>query len=177
MRNVVLRRGILLGLVLPIAFAVGGIGAGPAGAHAALVGSDPADGTSSATAPTSITFTFNENIAQPAYIAVKAPDGSTIDVGTVRAVDNQATATIEDVGQRGRYSASYRVVSADGHPVVGTVTYDVTTGRSVTQVDAPAEETFLHRHTSHLIWGVLAAVVAIALLLAPLRRRHDTDAA
>jgi len=176
-RNVVLRRGILLGLVLPIAFAVGGIGAGPAGAHAALVGSDPADGTSSATAPTSITFTFNENIAQPAYIAVKAPDGTQVKVSKVRAVDDAVTATVADVGQRGTYSASYRVVSSDGHPVTGTITYDVTTGRTVTQVEAPVEETFLHRHSSHLIWGVVAGVVAIGLLLAPLRRRHDTDAA
>jgi methionine-rich copper-binding protein CopC len=176
-RNVVLLRGFLLALVLPVILAVAGPGVGPASAHAALVSSDPADGASLDAAPTAITFTFNENIAQPAYIAVKAPDGSAIDVGAVRAIDNQVTATIEDVDQRGRYSASYRVVSADGHPVVGTVTYDVTTGRSVTQVDAPAEETFLHRHTSHLVWGVLAAVVAIALLLAPLRRRHDSDAA
>jgi methionine-rich copper-binding protein CopC len=163
-RNLVLRRGILLGLVVPIALAMGGIGAGPASAHAALVGSDPADGTSSATAPTTITFTFNENIAQPAYIAVQAPDGTQVEVTGVRAVD-------------GTYSASYRVVSSDGHPVTGTITYTVTTGRSVTQVEAPVEETFLHRHSSHLIWGVLAAVVAIALLLAPLRRRHDADAA
>jgi methionine-rich copper-binding protein CopC len=176
-RNLVLRRGILLGLVVPIALAMGGIGAGPASAHAALVGSDPADGTSSATAPTTITFTFNENIAQPAYIAVQAPDGTQVEVTDVRAVDEAVTATVADVDQRGTYSASYRVVSSDGHPVTGTITYAVTTGRSVTQVEAPAEETFLHRHSSHLIWGVLAAVVAIALLLAPLRRRHDADAA
>lgn len=177
MRNLVPRRWILLGLAVPIAVAMGLLGAGPASAHAALVGSDPGNGASLAAAPTTMTFTFNENIAQPAYIAIKAPDGTQVEVSDVRAVDEAVTATIADVDQRGTYSASYRVVSSDGHPVTGTITYDVTTGRAVTQVDAPVEETFLHRHSSHLIWGVLAAVVAIALLLAPLRRRHDTDAA
>ncbi|MET0467507.1 MAG: copper resistance CopC family protein [Aeromicrobium sp.] len=172
MRSLVLLRGILLGLVLLVSVA------GPASAHAALVGSDPEDGSSLDAAPTTITLTFNENIAQPAYVAVAAPDGTQVEVTDIRAVDDTVTATVQDVDQRGRYSASYRVVSADGHPVTGTLRYDVTTGRSVTQVDAPAQdEGFLHRHSSHLFWGILAAVVAIALLLAPLRRRHDADSA
>jgi methionine-rich copper-binding protein CopC len=170
-------RGILAGLVLSLVLVTSGLGSGPASAHAALVGSDPEDGTSLTAAPTTVTFTFNENVAQPAYVAVAAPDGTQAEVTDIRAVDDTVTATVEDVDQRGRYSASYRVVSADGHPVTGTVTYDVTTGRSVTQVDAPAEDGFLHRHSSHVIWGVLAAVVAIGLLLAPLRRRHDADSA
>lgn len=175
MRNVVLLRGILAGLVVSLALVAGGTS--PASAHAALVGSDPADGSTLTTAPATITFTFNENVAQPAYVAVAAPDGTQAAVSDIRAVDQTVTATVEDVDQRGTYSASYRVVSADGHPVTGTVTYEVTSGRSVTQVDAPADESFLHRHSSHFFWGILAAVVAIALLLAPLRRRHDPDSA
>jgi methionine-rich copper-binding protein CopC len=148
-RNHVVLRVVLLGLAAIL------LGAGPVSAHAALAGTDPEDGTSLATAPTSITFTFNENIGTPAYVAV--------------------TASVADVDQRGTYSASYRVVSADGHPVTGTIRYDVTTGRTVTQVEAPDDDTFLHRHSAHFFWGILAAVVAIALLLAPLRRRHDAD--
>lgn len=171
MRNVVLLRGILLGLVLLVSVS------GPASAHAALVGSDPADGSTLSAAPPSITFTFNENVAEPAYVAIAAPDGSQVAISDIDAVDDTVTATVADVDQRGTYSASYRVVSADGHPVTGTLTYDVTVGRSVTQVEAPTNDGFLHRHSSHLFWGILAAAVAIALLLAPLRRRHDADAA
>jgi methionine-rich copper-binding protein CopC len=170
-RNVVVLRGALLGLALLVSVS------GPASAHAALVGSDPADGSSLAAAPTTISFAFNENVAKPAYVAVAAPDGSQVAVTDIRAIDKSVTATVDDVDQRGTYSASYRVVSADGHPVTGTVTYDVTTGRTVTQVEGPKDDGFLHRHSSHLFWGILAAIVAIALLLAPLRRRHDADAA
>jgi methionine-rich copper-binding protein CopC len=153
------------------------LGSGPASAHAALVGSDPEDGSTLATAPTSITLRFNENIAQRASVAVVAPDGTQLDVSDVVALDRNVTATVAVADQKGRYSASFRVVSADGHPVTGTVTYDVTSGRTVSQVEAPTNETFLHRHRSHVIWGVLAAVIAIALLLAPLRRRDDADSA
>lgn len=171
MRNVVLLRAALLGLVLLIVWS------GPASAHAALVGSDPEDGSTHTAAPTAVTFTFNENVAQPAYVAIAAPDGTQVDVSGIRAVDDTVTATVADVDQRGTYSASFRVVSADGHPVTGTLTYVVTSGRTVEQVTAPEDKTFLHRHSSHFFWGILAAVVAIALLLAPLRRRHDADAA
>lgn len=171
MRNVVILRGILLGLVVLV------LGAGPASAHAALVGTDPEDGSSLSAAPTSIAFTFNENISSRAEVAVAAPDGTQLKVTAIKGVDNVVTATLADVGQRGTYSASYRVVSADGHPVAGTITYDVTTGRTVDQVAPPERKTFLHRHSSHFFWGILAAVVAIVLLLAPLRRRHDADSA
>lgn len=153
------------------------LGAGPASAHAALVSSDPEDGSSMAAAPRIISLTFNENVATPAYVAVTAPDGSTVSVKGVEAVDRTVTADVADVGQRGRYSASYRVVSSDGHPISGTFTYEVRQGRIVAQVDGPKSQSFLHRHKSHFIWGTLAAAAAIVLLLSPLRRRNDPESA
>ena len=169
MRNNLLLRGIVLVTAAVV------LGAGPASAHAALVGTDPEDGSTLAAAPSTVTFTFNENVSRRAQVAVAAPDGTQVDVGRIRAVDNTVTATVPDVDQRGTYSASYRVISADGHPVTGTVMYKVTAGQTVKQVDAPAQEGFVHRHRSHFVWGILAAVVAIVLLLAPLRRREEAD--
>jgi methionine-rich copper-binding protein CopC len=166
--NVVLRVALLS---LALLF----VGSGPASAHASLVGSDPEDGATLEAAPSAVTFTFSENIGNPAYVAVTAPNGSKVDVSDVRAVDKEVTATIADVGQKGRYTVSYRVVSADGHPVEGTIHFSATTGRTVTQVDPPEEKTFIHRHSAHLFWGILAAALAIALLLAPLRRRDDKN--
>jgi methionine-rich copper-binding protein CopC len=168
--NLTRRAGLLVVLVL----GVGVLGTGPASAHAALVGSDPKDGSSQASAPQRITFTFNENIGH-AQVAGQAPDGSALRVSAVKTLDHTVSATIADPGQRGKYSLSYRVVSADGHPVSGTVSFTTTAGRAVTQVDQADSETFLHRHSSHLFWGILAAAVAVALLLAPLRRRDDAD--
>lgn len=169
MPSLLLKRGLLAGLVLLV------LGAGPVSAHAALTGSDPADGASLAAEPSQVTLDFNENIGSSAKVAVTAPDGTAIDVTKVRAVDRQVTAAVASVGQRGTYTLSFRVVSTDGHPVSDTIKYDVTTGKAVKQVATGDEPDFLHRHRSHLIWGVLAAIVAIALLLLPLRKRHDTD--
>jgi methionine-rich copper-binding protein CopC len=167
-RNVVLRGSLLALLCLAL-------GAGPASAHASLVGSDPEDGASVATSPASITLTFNENIGNPAYVVVRAPDGTTLKVSDVSAVDTEVKASIESVDQKGRYTATFRVVSADGHPVEGTIHWTATTGRAVKQVDPPKENGFVHRHRAHLFWGILAAAVAIALLLAPLRGRDDQN--
>lgn len=168
MHNVVVKVSLLALLCLVL-------GAGPAAAHASLVGSDPEDGASLATLPSSVTLTFNETIGNPAYVAVIAPDGSKVDVANVSAVDATVTAAIAPADQKGRYSVSYRVVSADGHPVEGTLTWTTTTGRTVKQVEPPEEKGFVHRHRSHFFWGILAAAVAIALLLAPLRGRDDKN--
>ena len=107
MRNVVLRVALL-------SFALLFVGSGPASAHASLVGSDPKDGAALRAAPTAITFTFNENIGNPAYISVTAPDGSKVKVSGVRAVDNTITGAVASADQKGRYTVAYRVVSADG---------------------------------------------------------------
>lgn len=167
MPDVVLRAALLSLLLLVL-------GSAPASAHAALVSTNPEDGSSLGTAPSTITLTFNENIRTPAYVAVTAPDGTQVRTPRVTAVDATVTADVSDVDKRGRYSASYRVVSADGHPVEGTVHYTVTTGRTVKQVETPAQSSFVHRHGGHILWGTLAAVVALGLLLVPLRRRHDS---
>lgn len=127
------------------------------------------------TAPASIALDFNENIGGSPQVALAAPDGTQVLVTNIQAIDRQVTADVADVGQRGTYALSYRVVSADGHPVTATVKYEVTTGTVVKQVEAPKSEGFIHRHRSHLFWGILAAAVAIGLLLAPLRKRHDPD--
>ncbi|MGJ9423427.1 copper resistance CopC family protein [Aeromicrobium sp. CF3.5] len=161
----------VLGLLVSV------LGASPASAHAALVGTDPEDGASLQALPDSITFTFNENVGN-VNVAVQAPDGSPLELSDVAGVDNMATATLADPGQRGEYTASYRVVSADGHPISGTVKFMVLTGEAVDQVDIePVAQGFFDRHTDHIIWGSLAGLAAIALIVWPLRRRDDAHSA
>ncbi len=168
-------RKFLVVAVLGLLAAV--LGASPASAHAALVGTDPEDGASLQSLPESITFTFNENVGN-VNIAVQSPDGTEVDLSDVRGVDNTASATLTDPDQRGEYTASYRVVSADGHPISGTVTFTVTTGQTVDQVDVePVAQGFFDRHTGHIIWGSLAGLAAIALIVWPLRRRDDAHSA
>lgn len=149
------------------------VGPAPANAHAALVGTDPSDGARVVAAPTNVTLEFSENVATPAYVVITAPDGSRVKTGKVKVLNRSATATVASVDMKGTYSMSYRVVSSDSHPVEGSTTFAVTTGRAVTQVPPAREGSFAHRHTGHLFWGLLGAVAAIGLLLWPLRGTHD----
>ncbi len=166
-------RSLLVAAVLGLLTLV--LGVAPASAHAGLSGSDPEDGASLQAAPSTLTFTFTENIGT-AFVAVTAPDGSTVQTSEPKAVDRSVTADLTDPGQRGTYSASYRVVSADGHPVSGTITFTVLAGEKVEQVVAESSsqpEGFFDRHLGHVLWGVAAAVVAVVLIVLPLRRRDD----
>lgn len=163
-----------LALAVSAVFAGLLLGSAPAYAHAALVSTDPGDGARMATAPRKVTLTFNENVATPAFVVVTAPDGTRVKTGKVSILDHTVSATVSATDMKGTYTLSYRVVSADSHPVEGTAKFEVTTGRTVEQ-KAPVEESFTHRHRNHLIWGLGGAAIAVGLLLWPLRGRHDTE--
>ncbi|MGA5303938.1 copper resistance CopC/CopD family protein [Nucisporomicrobium flavum] len=121
------RRGMaaLAGLVFGLLCVVLGP-AGPASAHAALVASDPGSNTIVPDAPNKITLTFSESVQLiSGKIQVLAPDGSRADQGEPQAAGSTVTIPLRSGGGRGTYLVSYRVVSADSHPVAGTLTYSV----------------------------------------------------
>lgn len=150
------------------------LGCAPAFAHAALVSTDPGDGSTVASLPAEATATFSENIGTPAYLIVTAPDGTDATAGTAKALDHTVSVPLKDLGIRGAYTLSYRVVSADGHPIKGSQTFTVEEGRTVKAGTAPkTQESFVHKHRDHLAWGIGIAAIAIALLLWPSRRQHD----
>lgn len=156
--------GILVSLLL---------GWTPAFAHAALVSTDPGDESTVAALPEQATATFSENIGTPAYLIVTAPDGKNVTSGDATALDRTVSVPLKDSDIRGTYTLTYRVVSADGHPIKGSQTFTVEEGRTVKAVTAPAnQESFVHKHRDHLAWGIGIAVIAIALLLWPSRRQH-----
>lgn len=165
MRNFVLR-------VCPLVILGLAVGAGPAAAHASLVSSSPVDGASITSSPSAVRLTFSEEVSEPAYAATRAPNGSVVKVTAVLVDANTVTTRLEATDQRGRYTTNYRVISADGHPVEGSIRWTTTTGRIVKQVESD-DEGFLWRNRSHFFWGILGAALAIALLLAPLRGRDD----
>ena len=103
------------------------LGAAPAFAHTRLQSSDPADKSSVETAPESVSLTFNEGIgAEFASISVVGPDGTNYATGTVSAAGEQVITAVSPLGPAGVYEIGYRVVSDDGHPVQGTVSFTLT---------------------------------------------------
>ena len=104
------------------------LAAGPAQAHAALESTTPAEGDVLDVAPTEVTLTFNESVdLVPESIQVFAPDGTRVEDG--RAVHPGGTTRAVRIGvkssQRGTYLVSWRVVSADSHPLAGAFTFSV----------------------------------------------------
>lgn len=158
-----------------LAFAVLMLGSAPASAHAVLVSTDPSNGARLDVAPNRVSLTFNENIGSRAFVVVTTPEGKRLKTKSVTAVDNKVTATIPKSDIKGDYLMAYRVVSADGHAISATVKFTVTTGRTVTQVQQPEDDSFVHRHKSHLIWGAVGVLVALGLMLVPLRKHRDSE--
>jgi copper resistance protein C len=104
------------------------LGSAPAWAHSRLESSDPADGTSLATAPQKVSLTFNEPVqAGFTTITVIGPDGADYHTGTPTEVDDTVSIGVLPLGPAGAYKIGYRVVSADGHPVSGSVGFTMTT--------------------------------------------------
>lgn len=109
--------------------------AAPATAHSELASSNPAQGQVLEQMPSQVELTFNQNIA-PEFAAVTL---SMISGGQPTAIDvtvkgtNVTAAVPPDLqaGDAGRWRIAYRVTSADGHPIDGTVDFKL-------RADAPA---------------------------------------
>ncbi|AEV82087.1 copper resistance protein CopC [Actinoplanes sp. SE50] len=120
------RRGatVLLGLLIGLIGVL--LSAGPASAHAALVSSDPGTGTIVPDAPNKVTLTFSESVQLiSGKIRVVAPDGSRADQGDPAVDGSRVTIPLRSGGARGTYLVTFRVISADSHPVGGTFSYSV----------------------------------------------------
>lgn len=95
-----------------------------AGAHASLVSSTPPAGAVLPQTPAVVRLTFNEPVS-PLVMKIVRPDGSVQDVARVHAQATDVEVPLPRLEQRGTYGLSWRVVSADGHPVGGTLPFSV----------------------------------------------------
>ncbi|MEU4158115.1 copper resistance protein CopC [Actinoplanes sp. NPDC026670] len=128
--------GLLIGLFGSL------LAAAPASAHAALVGSDPAANSVVPDAPNRVTLKFSESVQLiSGKIQVLAPDGSRADQGDPAVNGAEVTIPLRSGGERGTYLVTYRVTSADSHPVAGTITYSVGAASTPPAADADADVT------------------------------------
>jgi copper resistance protein C len=129
-------RGVAVALLAGLALL---LGAAPALAHTRLQSSDPADGASLDAAPQRVSLTFNETMT-PGFstVTVIGPDGTAYQTGEATADGGTVSIEVLPLGPAGRYEIGYRVVSADGHPVTGSVAFTLTTpGPGTTTTAAP----------------------------------------
>jgi methionine-rich copper-binding protein CopC len=140
----------------------------PASAHAGLVSIDPADGATVTAAPSRVTLTFDEDMAEPAVVLVTGPDGQRADVGHTR-VSGAVVSVGVDLPSPGRYTVAFRAVSADGHPVADQKSFAFQP-EGVASAGAPAAKPGVGAasssgSTSGSAWLVVGIGVALAGLL------------
>jgi methionine-rich copper-binding protein CopC len=117
-------------------------GGTPALAHTALKSSNPAKGASLQSAPPQITLTFSEPVqVEAGAITVAGPGGAQWTVGPAEVAGAVVTAPVTPAGPAGQYTISYRVISADGDPVRGTVPFALTAAVPVATPTAPPTTT------------------------------------
>ncbi|WP_086664847.1 copper resistance CopC family protein [Lentzea kentuckyensis] len=120
--------------------------AAPAAAHNALISSDPKDKTSLDAGPSSVTLTFDQDVQGGQGIntisVVDANGGHYEVAGDPTIKDNAVSTKVDALGKAGQYKIGYRILSADGHPVSGELTFTLTkdgtgTPRQVATNDTP----------------------------------------
>jgi copper transport protein len=95
-----------------------------ASAHAALVSVEPRDGGVLSQAPDKVELRFNENVTAGAVNLIDAAGQLRRDA-VVDAKGEAITVKLPDNLPRGTEIVSYRVISQDGHPVAGSVTFSI----------------------------------------------------
>ena len=120
----------LLGLMLA--------GAGAASAHAALLSTDPQEGSIVQTAPAVVTLHFSEQVTLSADdLRVFDPSGKQVETGgTAHAGNDDTTAQVHLLSglTEGTYTVAWRAISADTHPVSGAFTFSYGHASSTTAV-------------------------------------------
>ncbi len=118
-------------LVTALALTVGFTG--PAWSHAVLLDSSPAAEASLDNSPSEIIFSFNENVG-PIFIKVLDRTGAEVgELGDWRVDGYEVITPLTTELPNGTYIATYRVISADTHPVGGSVVFAV--GEAVASMD------------------------------------------
>jgi methionine-rich copper-binding protein CopC len=168
---------LLLLAVTAAALVLGPIGS--AAAHDVLVSTAPAADTALETAPASVTLMFSdEPQALGTEVVVSGPDGVAVSDGAPQVDGTAVRQSLRDGLPAGTYTVDWRATSADGHPLSGTFTYDVTQGSPAGAMGgegAPAADATAASNGSSsfpVVWVVIAviAVGAVVLAVRQLRR-------
>ncbi|WP_432864625.1 copper resistance protein CopC [Microbispora rosea] len=190
LRALVMPRGRLRMLAVPLlALLSVMLVATPARAHDVLVASDPKDGAVLGAMPASVTLTFDQAVRRDfARIAVTGPDGAHYEQGEITVDGRNVSIGVRTGTPAGAYAIGYRIVSNDGHPVTGAVTFTVTGGAAPGAVTAPAVTPATGTANpgaattgvgttgqggGSWVWGLLVVTAALLALCARVLVRHD----
>jgi methionine-rich copper-binding protein CopC len=154
----------------------------PAQAHNVLVGSDPRDGATLSASPSRVTLVFDQAVRQGyAQMGVTGADGSSWASGTAVVAAERVSVKVKPLPAGGSYVVGYRILSADGHPVTGKITFTLAssaTGVSPAQADegtsAQAAEAAAGGGAGMAVVWIVGALLLLAAGTAVALRRANT---
>lgn len=160
------RRLAGLAAALVVAAGIVALTGSPAAAHANLVATNPSSGTELDTPPEEIRLRFSERVSV-------APDAVTLRDGTAQVDTGPAAVAPEDPAAvvlpvpadlpDGSYVVSFRVVSADSHPIAGAIVFGVgVPAGSLDDVDAATEDPAVAAVFAASRWSSYAGLALLA---------------
>ena len=129
-----IRRRILTAAAAIAFFGASFVAASPALAHDEIVGTSPSDGSTVAAGAFDVTITSGEDIMNMADMAgneivVSGPadssDSTVVSLNCIKVTGATAAVPV-DIERPGTYTATWRLISQDGHPQDGTFSFTVT---------------------------------------------------
>lgn len=100
----------------------------PANAHNVLIDSSPEDGQQVDSVFEEVELIFNEEVLEGGNaISVVGPEGDTdfAEGADVRLDEETAAIDLDPLTEAGDYTVEYRIISADGHPIEESISFDV----------------------------------------------------
>jgi copper transport protein len=168
----VIRRRWLRPAAVAVVILCGVLGlASPAFAHAQLLETSPTSGAVLPTPPAQVVLTFGEAVqAPPTAIEIFSADGRQLHTGPAGhpASRPDQVAVALSGSLKGTYVVSWRVISADTHPVQGAFTFSVGAPSEGTGVGALEERLLAARHPSQglgALTGGLRTLILLAVLV------------
>jgi len=151
-------------------------------AHSSMIEQIPKGNATITEMPQEVKLIFDEellDLGSGNSVIVRNPDGKEVTTGATKLLSSNISRDLTASTMPGKYSVSYRVVSADGHVVEGTYQFLLKTkseSKSSTPVAVPSEsetalpkvittnhikntEGFFLHHRDHIILGTLALLV------------------
>jgi len=149
-----------------------------AAAHDELVSSNPAEGAVLSAIPTVVTLHFEEPPGTgPITLTVLGPNRQQVQKGVPHVAGSNISIVLRPAKLAGRYTIDYGIVSDDGHPVSGAISFTVNPTERSTPAAINSPEPTAVKHSSNssiglLVLGVLAALaIAVAASVSNQRRR------
>ena len=159
-----LRFRLLVATVLALGAVL--LAAAPAFAHAQLTSTEPVGGTALATSPPRVVLHFGEAVEIPlgSIRVFASPSGKQIETGAAGHADGQSSAVAVKLPKldKGTYIVTWRVTSADSHPVHGAFTFSVGSAKGGTEDAALVQKLLTSGGGSTTVGAVYAVIRFVA---------------